>query len=170
MRYFAVLLFVQTALSVAITSVHHPCSDGSVTTTTSSASYTSTGLSGSITQPTFAPTATRAHFQTPLSALVTLAPLAANPLEKRQHCWNDQGFSVDCATWTGYYYTWGPAGNPYEGGPGEGGGNSGSNGGGSGNNGGGGTVTVYQNEATCLDWTSWSAILGLLCLFLAVFI
>jgi hypothetical protein len=41
---------------------------------------------------------------------------------RRQECFNDQGFRVDCATWTGYYYTWGPPGNPYEGGPGQGGG------------------------------------------------
>ena len=42
------------------------------------------------------------------SALITMAPLSRNPLELRQKCFNDQGFSVDCATWTGYYYTWGP--------------------------------------------------------------
>jgi hypothetical protein len=41
---------------------------------------------------------------------------------RRQECFNDQGFRVNCATWTGYYYTWGPPGNPYEGGPGQGGG------------------------------------------------
>lgn len=48
-----------------------------------------------------------------------MAPLSRNPLELRQKCFDDRGFSVDCATWTGYYYTWGPAGNPYEGGPGD---------------------------------------------------
>ena len=42
------------------------------------------------------------------SALITMAPLSRNPLELRQKCFDDRGFSVDCATWTGYYYTWGP--------------------------------------------------------------
>lgn len=60
-----------------------------------------------------------------LSSLMTIAPLSRNPLEIRQHCWNDQGFSVDCATWTGYYYTWGGAGHPYAGGPGDSGSGSG---------------------------------------------
>ncbi|KAK5938430.1 hypothetical protein PMZ80_009400 [Knufia obscura] len=54
-----------------------------------------------------------------------MAPLSRNPLELRQRCFDDQGFSVDCATWTGYYYTWGPPGDPYAGGPGDDG-NSGS--------------------------------------------
>lgn len=62
------------------------------------------------------------------STLMTIAPLSRNPLELRQRCFNDQGFSVNCATWTGYYYTWGGAGHPYEGGPGEGGGSGNSNG------------------------------------------
>ncbi|KAK5081865.1 hypothetical protein LTR70_008454 [Exophiala xenobiotica] len=57
-----------------------------------------------------------------------MAPLSRNPLELRQKCFDDRGFSVDCATWTGYYYTWGPAGDPYAGGPGDdGSGSSGSN-------------------------------------------
>jgi len=55
-----------------------------------------------------------------MSPAITIAPVASNKFELRQKCWNDQGFSVDCATWTGYYYTWGPPGNPYQGGPGEG--------------------------------------------------
>jgi len=55
----------------------------------------------------------------------TTAPPMYNRLGVRQECFNDQGFRVDCATWTGYYYTWGPPGNPYEGGPGEGGGGGG---------------------------------------------
>jgi len=168
MRFLTVLWFSQTALSVAITPFHG-CTDASVTATssvtTSSVSHTS---SGSTTQSAITPDATRARFQTSLSLLVTMAPLVANPLERRQHCWNDQGFSVNCATWTGYYYTWGPAGNPYEGGPGEGGGSSG--GGSNGGSNGGGTVVVYQNDATSLDWTSWSAIFGVLCLCLAIFI
>ena|SRR5947209_5883551 len=70
------------------------------------------------------------------SALESSAPISkttAPPLTynrfgfRRQECFNDQGFRVDCATWTGYYYTWGPPGNPYEGGPGEGGGAGGAN-------------------------------------------
>lgn len=53
----------------------------------------------------------------------TAAPLTYNRFGfRRQECFNDQGFRVNCATWTGYYYTWGPPGNPYEGGPGQGGG------------------------------------------------
>lgn len=65
------------------------------------------------------------------SAVITLGPNEFHlhdPRRKRQECFNDQGFSVNCATWTGYYYTWGPPGNPYEGGPGEGGDGSGSGG------------------------------------------
>jgi len=59
----------------------------------------------------------------------TTAPLLFNRFGfRRQECFNDQGFSVNCATWTGYYYTWGPPGNPYEGGPGEGGGSGGGGG------------------------------------------
>jgi len=46
------------------------------------------------------------------SALITMAPLSRNALELRQKCFDDRGFSVDCATWTGYYYTWGPAVGP----------------------------------------------------------
>jgi hypothetical protein len=58
----------------------------------------------------------------------TAPPLTYNRFGfRRQECFNDQGFRVDCATWTGYYYTWGPPGNPYEGGPGEGGGAGGAN-------------------------------------------
>lgn len=54
-------------------------------------------------------------------------PPSLHHLELRQRCWNDQGFSVDCAVWTGYRYTWGPATNPYDywsgaGGSGSGGG------------------------------------------------
>jgi hypothetical protein len=56
---------------------------------------------------------------------VTSPPSFQN-LELRQRCWNDQGFSVDCAIWTGYRYSWGPSSNPYDywsgGGTGSGGG------------------------------------------------
>jgi hypothetical protein len=55
-------------------------------------------------------------------------PPSPNHLDLRQRCWNDQGFSVDCAVWTGYRYTWGPASNPYD--YWSGGGGSGSGGGG----------------------------------------
>lgn len=70
------------------------------------------------------------------SSFITMAPQSRNPLELRQKCFDDRGFSVDCATWTGYYYTWGPPvsspipdtqdayqrpiqGDPYQGGPGD---------------------------------------------------
>lgn len=58
-------------------------------------------------------------------------PPSLRHLDLRQRCWNDQGFSVNCAVWTGYRYTWGPSSNPYDywsgnGGSGSGGGNSGS--------------------------------------------
>ena len=61
----------------------------------------------------------------PISRITT--PPSWQRLELRQRCWNDQGFSVDCAVWTGYRYTWGPATNPYDywsgaGGRGDGGG------------------------------------------------
>lgn len=73
------------------------------------------------------------------SSLITMPPISRNPLELRQKCFDDRGFSVDCATWTGYYYTWGPPvssnqacgqakdqhiiqGDPYRGGPGDSGG------------------------------------------------
>jgi hypothetical protein len=59
----------------------------------------------------------------------TAPPLTYNRFGfRRQECFNDQGFRVNCATWTGYYYTWGPPGNPYEGGPGQGGGGGGGSG------------------------------------------
>ena len=54
----------------------------------------------------------------PLTSLPALSritmPPSLNHLELRQRCWNDQGFSVDCAAWTGYRYSWGPATNPYD--------------------------------------------------------
>ncbi|KAF7506996.1 hypothetical protein GJ744_011020 [Endocarpon pusillum] len=54
----------------------------------------------------------------PLTSLPALSrvttPPSSNHLELRQRCWNDQGFSVDCAVWTGYRYSWGPAANPYD--------------------------------------------------------
>lgn len=53
---------------------------------------------------------------TSLSSLPPVSRITQPPsltqLELRQRCWNDQGFSVDCAVWTGYRYTWGPATNP----------------------------------------------------------
>lgn len=53
--------------------------------------------------------------QAPLStASITIAPMSDVRVVKRQtqKCFNDQGFQVDCATWTGYYYSWGPPGHP----------------------------------------------------------
>lgn len=53
--------------------------------------------------------------KTPLRPTPSVTPPPSlNRLELRQRCWNDQGFSVDCAVWTGYRYTWGPASNPYD--------------------------------------------------------
>lgn len=119
-----------------------------------------------MSQPSVPFTTTAPGTQTALllPPVITIAPLAANPLEKRQRCWDDRGFSVNCATWTGYYYTWGPPGNPYEGGPGEGGG-SGSGGGNSGS-----TVVVYQNDTSRLDLTSLSAVLGMFLLGILLFL
>ena len=76
----------------------------------------------SATRTTLMTISTTSEFWAPIST--TTAPaLTYNRFGfRRQECFNDQGFRVDCATWTGYYYTWGPPGNPYEGGPGQGGG------------------------------------------------
>lgn len=161
MRYFIIVFFVKLVLSFAITPLPVVSNGLSVTPTLSTWSQPVTQM----TATTATITVSRAQSQIPLSAVVTSAPLVVNPLEKRQRCWNDQGFSVDCATWTGYYYTWGPPGNPYEGGPGEGGGS----GSGSGGNG-GGTVVVYQSDGNRLDLRSWAVICGILCLGLLLFI
>lgn len=67
--------------------------------------------------------------------------------------------------------TWGPSGNPYEGGPecnggssgsgsGSGGSGSGSGGSGSGSGSGGGTVVVYQGVGTKSVLLSWSSFLA----------
>lgn len=58
----------------------------------------------------------------------TTVPPSLNHLDLRQRCWNDQGFSVDCAVWTGYRYTWGPSSNPYDYWSGNGGSGSGQGG------------------------------------------
>jgi len=39
--------------------------------------------------------------QAPFSAVITIAPLSVNPIARRQKCFDDRGFSVNCATWTG---------------------------------------------------------------------
>lgn len=139
------IFFVGAAISFAITSM--PMSNELAPAT----------LTPSTRRPSNPFTTTAPGTQTALllPPVITIAPLVANPLEKRQKCWDDRGFSVNCATWTGYYYTWGPAGNPYEGGPGEGGGS------GSGGESVGSTVVVYQNDTGRLDLTSWSALLGM---------
>lgn len=69
-------------------------------------------------------------------------PPSANHLELRQRCWNDQGFSVDCAIWTGYRYTWGPSSNPYDYWSGAGGRGSG----------GGGAVSSDASKAESIGW------------------
>ena len=98
--------------------------------------------------------------------MVTIAPLLPNPLERRQRCWDDRGFSVNCATWTGYYYTWGPPGDPYRGGPGEGADGSGGYGGGGSN---GGVGIVYQGHGY-MSSVNWPAVLGLAFLTLVLFV
>lgn len=105
---------VHTGASPTVTA-QHIALDATVTTTTAS-----TALATISSLTTYSP-------------LITIAPLSRNPLELRQKCFNDQGFSVNCATWTGYYYTWGGAGHPYAGGPGDSG--SGSSNGNSNTNG-----------------------------------
>jgi uncharacterized membrane protein len=81
------------------------------------------GMSGiSATRTTWMTISPTSEISAPIST-TTAPPLTYNRFGfRRQECFNDQGFRVNCATWTGYYYTWGPPGNPYEGGPGEGGG------------------------------------------------
>ncbi|ETN42039.1 uncharacterized protein HMPREF1541_03978 [Cyphellophora europaea CBS 101466] len=107
--------------------------------------------------------------------LITQAPASsAGGIRKRQPCcFDDRGFRVDCATWTGYYYTWGPSGNPYEGGPecdgnwnGDG---SGSGGGtGSGQNDGNGQVAPYDSSATTWPQREFNLALGIGLLLIAV--
>jgi hypothetical protein len=43
--------------------------------------------------------------QAPLSAIITAAPTSTVYVIRRQtqKCFDDRGFQVDCATWTGYY-------------------------------------------------------------------
>jgi len=156
MRLLVLLLFSYQAFSFAIT----PVSIAREEILTATKSPLSPTTPSTIVQTTPTASITANQWQLPLSALVTLAPVAPNPLERRQRCFNDQGFSVDCATWTGYYYTWGPPGNPYLGGPGESGEGSG---------GGGGTVVVYSNEGY-LALVNLPAILGVMCLTLLLFI
>ncbi|KEF55390.1 uncharacterized protein A1O9_08140 [Exophiala aquamarina CBS 119918] len=159
MRWPVLLLFIYQASSFAIT----PVLVGREEILTATISTSSPITPSAVVHTTTTTSITVTQHQLPLSALVTIAPLLPNPLERRQRCFNDQGFSVDCATWTGYYYTWGPPGNPYLGGPGEGGGGSGGNGGG------GGTVVVYSNEGY-LGLVNLPAILGVMCLTLLLFI
>src|SRR5690349_14753180 len=59
-----------------------------------------TKVSASQTNTTPTPTDS---LQPVISATITIAPLASDRLMLRQKCFNDQGFQVDCATWTGYY-------------------------------------------------------------------
>lgn len=106
---------------------------------------------------------TQIVIQPATSAIITLPPNEFelhDPRRKRQECFNDQGFSVNCATWTGYYYTWGPPGNPYEGGPGEDGG-----GGGSGEP--STTITLYAGQAGMMSPSGMAGfLLGLLAFLL----
>ncbi|EXJ55149.1 hypothetical protein A1O7_08074 [Cladophialophora yegresii CBS 114405] len=139
MAWFTILLFVQTAVSFAVTRLPIQTEELLVPTTTT-ATVTSV-IPTTFWTATSEPTSITS--QAPFSALITIAPLPQNPLEKRQCCWNDQGFRVDCAQWTGYYYTWGPPGDPYQGGP-PGCGQSGGGGGGSSGGSQPGTVVVRE--------------------------
>ncbi|KAJ9613000.1 hypothetical protein H2200_002941 [Cladophialophora chaetospira] len=167
MAWLAMLLFVQTALTFAVTRMPVQ-TEAPLVPTTATVNVTSV-VPTTFWTATSEPTPVTS--QEPLSALITIAPLPQNPLGKRQCCWNDQGFRVDCGQWTGYYYTWGPPGDPYQGGP-PGCGQSGGDNGGSGGSGSPqpGTVVVYSNGGAPVDLTSWSAILGTLCLGLLLFI
>jgi hypothetical protein len=107
-------------------------------------------------------TATTSPNSVTFSSLVTIAPLSINPLELRQKCFNDQGFSVNCATWTGYYYTWGGAGHPYAGGPGDSGSGSGS---GNGNNNGITGIISAGNRMQILPTSSLVAFVATCVLF-----
>lgn len=163
MNWLTILLFVQTAVPFAVTRLPVQTEELLVSTTTTATVtlITPTTFWTATSEPT------PARSEEPLSALITIAPLPQHPLEKRQCCWNDQGFRVDCATWTGYYYTWGPPGDPYQGGP-PGCGQS-DNGGSSGSSG-SGTVVVVENIGAHIDLTNWSAIFGTLCLAFLIFI
>ena len=144
------------------------------------ATHTTWTLSAETERKSPTPTTSLALLQSQAlhSAVITIAPLTANPMMRRQRCFNDQGFSVDCATWTGYYCgspvcftdttfamsisltitstdTWGPAGNPYEGGPGEG-----QDGSGSGSGSGGSSGVLYQSGSTSLA-AALPALIGL---------
>lgn len=120
MRYFPLLLLgfqhLATALYLTVHGIDQSQITGSQTTR-----FATTTVDDAL-RTTITPMATTLLL--PVSATITLPPISQNRLEVRQRCFNDQGFSVNCATWTGYYYTWGPPGDPYEGGPGEGGGSS----------------------------------------------
>lgn len=90
-----------------VTAIHQPTSEVS---TIQKSAIVSEVPNISVTSPS--PTSV------PLTSLPALSrvtpPPSFNHLELRQRCWNDQGFSVDCAVWTGYRYSWGPAANPYD--------------------------------------------------------
>jgi hypothetical protein len=88
----------------------------------------------------------------PMSRITT--PPSLNRLDLRQRCWNDQGFSVDCAVWTGYRYTWGPATNPYDYWSGNGG--SGSGGGGAIPN----DAIKAQTTPSFVSFLRWSCLLA----------
>ena len=113
-------------MSIALVSALSPATRPGSTTMTLSPCQTT--LPSTVTTSITTAPATQLILQPATTAVITLPPNEFHlhdPRRKRQECFNDQGFSVNCATWTGYYYTWGPPGNPYEGGPGEGGGGSG---------------------------------------------
>src|SRR5689334_9993710 len=98
MYILTIFLFVQTTLSFAVTPLPIQTEELLVPTTTT-ATVTSV-IPTTFWTATSEPTQVRSE-ELPLSALITIAPLPQNPLEKRQCCWNDQGFRVDCAQWTG---------------------------------------------------------------------
>jgi hypothetical protein len=97
----------------------------------------------------------------PLSSLPPMSRVTPPPsphrIELRQRCWNDQGFSVDCAVWTGYRYTWGPATNPYD---------YWSGAGGSGSGRGGGVANDASSKSQTLR--SYMAVLLVLCMSISL--
>ena len=99
----------------------------------------------SVTRPTSVPLTSL-----PALSRVTTPP-SLNHLELRQRCWNDQGFSVECAAWTGYRYSWGPATNP----------NDYWSGGGTGSGGGG---AVFSGASKSQSIPSYTAVLLVACI------
>lgn len=103
------LLLLQGQLTEAAAFMTQPATASISETSTTTAVLSSLSTSG--TSVSYF-TSTSPSSLPPVSRITQ--PPSPNQLELRQRCWNDQGFAVDCAAWTGYHYTWGPATNPYD--------------------------------------------------------